>query len=129
MEAKQDEPQPEEELIAQYLDRGSVLLFCPGVMKDALDPARVIGGGPNLMTDGTRCWYGDLPYYVRRYHVRMDPDFVAEMRERAWMPPDLGHDELIHLEDAWFPEIASSVDTVDIENATWLTERPRGWTA
>jgi hypothetical protein len=51
--------------------------------------APTIIGSPDIMIDGVYAWPGDLPFYVRRYHVRLRDDFVAHMRANGWTVPPL----------------------------------------
>lgn len=49
--------------------------------------------------DGTWAWYGDLAYYVEKYHVRLPNEFIEHMKMNNWM--------------------VSPEDTVDIDNLQW----------
>ena len=74
----------DEELIARYLEQGHVLIGCPGVVGDVLsnDPAPV--AAMHILTDGTWVWPGDLPCYVRKYHVALPEAFVEHVRNREF---------------------------------------------
>jgi hypothetical protein len=47
---------------------------------DPLDAAQAHPGGSSLMSDGRWVWRADLAYYVHRYRVALDPEFVRDVR-------------------------------------------------
>ena len=78
--------QPDEDRIVAYLEESPTMLWSPTLVYDVLRPEVDIGT-ETIKTDGVWEWPADLAYYVRRYHVAMEPEFVAHMRARGWSPP------------------------------------------
>ncbi len=74
----------EEERIYQYLKEGIVLISCGGVVEDIINPYNGIVGCPDMLTDGIWLWPGDLAYYVKKYHLKIDKDFIKTMRNNNW---------------------------------------------
>lgn len=74
----------EEERIYQYLKEGIVLIACAGVVEDIINSSNGIAGCPDMLTDGTWLWPGDLAYYVKNYHLELDRDFIKTMRYNNW---------------------------------------------
>jgi hypothetical protein len=74
-----DNPQPDEDLILEYLRRGRGTSASAGIMSDAFDSTKRFAS-PAIMTDGVWEWPSTLIYYVERYHCRLPEDFVAHVR-------------------------------------------------
>lgn len=74
----------DEEKIVNYLKQGIVLVACGGVVNDIIKPDNGIAGCPDMMTDGTWLWPGDLPYYVKKYHITLEPEFIKTMQKNKW---------------------------------------------
>jgi len=81
---------PDEEALASYLESGHVYRTVDQVARDMLvdDPDEAPLGPLRLLTDGTYVWPSDLPYYVRRYHVRLPPAFAIHARSAGFRVPD-----------------------------------------
>lgn len=73
-----------EEKIVSYLKQGIVLVSCGGVVNDIINPDDGIAGCPNMMTDGTWVWPGDLAYYVKKYHIQLEAEFIKTMQKNKW---------------------------------------------
>lgn len=80
----QKEEETEKERICQYLEEGSVLAACGGIVPDIINPQHGVAGCPNIVTDGIWIWPGDLVYYVKEYNLRLDEEFIRTMRENNW---------------------------------------------
>ncbi len=91
LEAKRaDQPAPDEDRLAAYLDAGHLYIASPGFVEDMISDDEIMIGPPHLLTDGIYVWPGDLPYYVRTYHVRLPTAFVAHARANSFaMPADV----------------------------------------
>lgn len=74
----------DEEKIVTYLKEGIVLVACGGVVNDIIEPNNGIAGCPDMLTDGTWLWPGDLSYYVKKYHIVLEPEFIKTMRQNEW---------------------------------------------
>src|SRR5262245_21477278 len=91
-------PQPEQELIAHYLDTGEVLATTGSLVDDQLEPATREVARLEVLTDGIWVWPRDLSYYVMTYNAIVPSDFTEHMRRRGWRPPNLTRDELLAVE-------------------------------
>lgn len=65
-------PYPNQEVIAKYLENGEVSIVAASYEKDAFTgeiiyPAR----SRRIMSDDEFSWDGSLPYYVRKYNLRL----------------------------------------------------------
>ncbi|MGW1617352.1 hypothetical protein ACWCQZ_50315 [Streptomyces sp. NPDC002285] len=85
-EACYDTPAPNEENVAAYLEQGHVRIAATGITYDVFDPD-ILVGAPHQLTDGRFEWPGDLAYYVRKYHLRLQAPFIAHMQANAWQVP------------------------------------------
>ncbi|WP_051267096.1 hypothetical protein [Nakamurella lactea] len=94
-------PADQREVVANYLDRGSVLVATTGTADDVLSPDRRAVADISMHTDGTALWPGDLGYYVRNYGARV-PKALLD-RAMAGPPPPLTDDELAGLADEFLP--------------------------
>ncbi|MBD5394301.1 MAG: hypothetical protein HDR71_08510 [Lachnospiraceae bacterium] len=79
----------DEDKIYQYLEKGIVLMACGGIVKDIINPDNGIAGCPDILTDGIWVWPGDLAYYVKRYHLELDKNFIQTMRDNNWHIKDI----------------------------------------
>ena len=79
----------DEDKIYQYLEKGIVLMACGGIVKDIINPDNGIAGCPDILPDGIWVWPGDLAYYVKRYHLELDKDFIQTMRDNSWHIKDI----------------------------------------
>ncbi len=80
----QKDERPEKEEISQYLEEGGALVACGGVTLDVINPQNGIAGSPDMLTDGIWIWPSDLSYYVKKYNLRLNEEFVQTMRENDW---------------------------------------------
>lgn len=71
---------------ARYLDAGTTFVAAPGIVRDVVDGA-LIGGGPNILTDGVFAWPSDLSHYLRKYRVTLPPVFLEHLLSRGSQPP------------------------------------------
>ena len=70
----------EKETISKYLEKGIVLVACGGTVNDVISGNDIVAGCPDMLTDGTWIWPGDLVYYVEKYGLQLDPEFVLHMK-------------------------------------------------
>lgn len=87
-ELVRERPGQDEAAIVNYLRRGTIFIYSPGVVFDVLDGSGPIGSG-SIRTDGVWAWPDDLPHYVERYHVALPNEFVEHARALGWTPPEL----------------------------------------
>ncbi len=79
-----DEPLSHATEIASYLSQGEVLIACPGIVHDVLDPDKPVIGPPDILTDGEWAWPRDLLYYVSKYNVRIPEELEQWMESNRW---------------------------------------------
>ena len=99
-EAVSDATYPERNLIAKYLNAGSVLTACPMATRDVLQPEKPRMQGLLFLPDGVYQWPNDLPYFVSRYNVKLPDAFVKHMRDQGFVPPRISRERLLALSDA-----------------------------
>ena len=75
------------ELICQYLKNGYVMAACSDLVTDVIFPENGVIGSPDELTDGYWLWPGDLVYYVEKYNLKLDDDFIDYMRAHSWRIP------------------------------------------
>lgn len=98
-EAARSSRHPDEERIVAYLNAGVCLAACGGAQHDVLNPSSKRVTSPDMVTDGTWLWPGELPYYVATYGVELPGEFVAHMRENGWTVPAFNGLEVRELTD------------------------------
>lgn len=81
----QTEPSEYEERIINYLKNGIVVVACGGIVEDVINPNNGFAGCPDLKTDGVWAWSGELEYYVRTYHLKLNDDFIQTMKINDWI--------------------------------------------
>jgi hypothetical protein len=107
-----ESPSADEPKLLRYLQCGVFGCFFPdpGLGHDVLAPGKKVDrelprealdadepdAGPapptavgvsGVFTDGVWLWPGVLAYYVAKYHVRVDPEFIDHARARNWTVP------------------------------------------
>ncbi len=71
-------PYPEQERVARILENGKVTLVRASYEKDALTGEIIKPAHAGcLMSNGSLVWDGSLPYYVRKYNLRL-PSAIEE---------------------------------------------------
>ncbi|MFI0990495.1 hypothetical protein [Streptomyces exfoliatus] len=88
--------------IVAYLRGGATLAATGQLTVDALDPQGGSIGELSLRTDGEWFWYSDLAFYVEKYNVTIESEFVENARARDWVCPEVREDELEALTDLFF---------------------------
>lgn len=91
-------PQVNEDSIVKYLENGIIYCISPGLVYDVLDEKRGIIGSLSTLTDGKWIWPSDLSYYVRKYHVKLNEEFLLYMENNNWTIPNDHDIELEQLE-------------------------------
>lgn len=80
----QEKENDNEEKIINYLKQGIVLVSCGGIVNDIVKPENGIAGCPDMLTDGVWLWPGELSYYVEKYHILLDAEFIKAMQKNKW---------------------------------------------
>ncbi|MFE4972104.1 hypothetical protein ACFRAR_08290 [Kitasatospora sp. NPDC056651] len=91
------EPYSDESELIGYLERGIELLDIMEACQDVISQDQYIEGCSSVLSDGSWIWRLDLPYYLKRYHLRLDPEFVEHVRAGKYEVPVLPQDELVSL--------------------------------
>jgi hypothetical protein len=86
-DAIRTQPDPQEQQIVDYLERGACAAGCGGVMPDPVDPSLPEGLGLDIKSDGVWEWPQYLPYLVRTYHLVLLDEFVEHMKANNWRVP------------------------------------------
>jgi hypothetical protein len=97
----QDEPQPHEREMADYLAKGVPVFGGSGVFRDVISGANRVIGAFQLLTDGEWVWPSDLAYYVRTYHVVIPPELAEHMQRNGWRVPELSGEDLVRISRSW----------------------------
>jgi hypothetical protein len=84
---RQAEAGPDDEALARYLEAGAVLHRVAEPTRDMIDTTAPDLPPPHTLTDGLYMWPADLPYYLRRYHVRLPRAFVLRAKDHGWTVP------------------------------------------
>jgi hypothetical protein len=92
-----DEPYPDESELISYLERGIPLIDIMEAGQDVISRDGYIAGCSSVLSDGAWIWRLDLPYYLRRYHLRLDPEFVEHVQGAQYEVPVLSQGEVISL--------------------------------
>ena len=83
--------------LVAYLNAGHPLVDMMDVENDPLDPARQVLNGSSILTDGEWLWRQDFGYYVRRHNVAVPEEFLATIRRRHYIVPEVPVEELTAL--------------------------------
>lgn len=70
-----------------YLDAGAVLEESLAIVPDVLGAEGEVIGRLQLRTDGHWVWRSDLAFYVKHYHVAVEPRFLEHAGRRHWIYP------------------------------------------
>ena len=92
-----DKGELDEDKIYRYLKAGIIVVACGGIVKGIVDSNNGIAGCPDMLTDGISLWPGDLAYYVKKYHLKLDEDSLQSMRDNEWCIkniPSIDYDNL-----------------------------------
>jgi len=84
-----DAPLPDADRVVAYLRGGHGLIDFMDISDDVFDAERQILGGPSIHTDGDWYWRDDLAYYVQWHNVTPPPGFLALIRERHYIVPEV----------------------------------------
>jgi hypothetical protein len=88
------EPLPDADRVVAYLRAGHGLIDFMDISDDVFDPSRQILGGPSIHTDGDWYWRDDLAFYVQWHDVTPPADFLALIRQRHYIVPDVPDERL-----------------------------------
>ncbi|WP_240529702.1 hypothetical protein [Streptomyces mangrovisoli] len=80
--------------LVRYLRAGTTVFATPSAVPDVLSGTGEFIEGLHLLTDGHWLWYSDLPHYVGRYHVEIDPAFIEHARSNDWTAPQVSDEHL-----------------------------------
>ena len=101
-DAISDVPQPEEELLASYLDQGHPLVDFTETTRDVIDGTGVIIGGSSLRSDNTWVWRIDLSHYVRKAHLVLPAEFTSHVQAHGFTVPAPDREQLIMRAQEYF---------------------------
>ncbi|MFG2312359.1 hypothetical protein ACGFS9_27375 [Streptomyces sp. NPDC048566] len=85
----------DEEKIVAYLRAGAGVWSEMSAGPDVLDfEAPELSGIGSLFTDGRWLWRQDLAYYLAKYHLSLDPDFIQHVRNSDYRVPAVPEERL-----------------------------------
>ena len=70
--------------ICRYLEQGVTFIVSPGMVEDVICPGNGTIGSSNACTDGIWLWPETLPYYVRKYALKLPDAFIETMETNNW---------------------------------------------
>ena len=73
--------------VAGYLNGGVAVLRAPALMDDHLDETRRACVPMVYLTDGEWVWSGEHRYYLQRYGILPEADFLRQMESHDYRPP------------------------------------------
>jgi hypothetical protein len=94
-EVRLNDAQPDEDLLAAYLDQGHLLVDFTETTRDVIGGKERIIGGSSLRSDNTWIWRIDLSFYVRKYHLKLPDEFVEHARSQGFTVPEKNPEMLI----------------------------------
>ncbi len=97
-------PLTDADAVMAYLDAGHVLIDIMDIEDDPFNPAQQILNGSTMITDGEWLWRQDFTYYIRYHDVAVPPEFLAAIRARNYVVPEVPEERLIEIADEaeWF---------------------------
>ena len=87
LDAFRNVPADNEEQVVAYLEAGVALIDIMEACHDVITGDRYIVGCSSVFTDGLWIWRKDLPYYVRRYHLELDAEFLNQAAGNGYLVP------------------------------------------
>lgn len=78
-------------LVLQYLEREVVIAEADTLGMDTFAPDGPADVPERYHTDGTWIWPASVPYYLRKYGIPPEPDFVEHIRANRFQPPYVEH--------------------------------------
>lgn len=70
--------------VLNYLNNGICLVACGGTFPDIIDDKKDVKLNHDFLTDGEYVWYRDISYYVDKYNVYIDENFLRKIDERNY---------------------------------------------
>lgn len=75
------EPYPEKRSLLEYLTQSRESICVPTLLRDVLDGGSAICA-LNVFHDDAFSWRSDLAYYIDKYNLRPDEDFIAHVMKK-----------------------------------------------
>lgn len=73
--------------IVEYLRNGELMIASPGLAIDVLSDSQPIIGELCILTDGKWAWPSDLAYFVEKYSIELNNEFIDWMKYNQWKVP------------------------------------------
>lgn len=80
--------------ILGFLAGGGLVMRAPALREDRLDPSRRAVVPLGYLSDGEWIWPLELSYYLERYDILPDADFIAHMRARDFIAAEPSNEVL-----------------------------------
>ena len=92
-EARRSSGDDDEAQVISYLRDGNLMVATTGPGLDPLAEGLEYTDPPHILTDGVWMWPGDLAFYVEKYHVSLEQEFLDHIRKNCYrVPVVLEHD-------------------------------------
>lgn len=104
-DAVREHPGQHDHEVAAYLDSGVPLIDIMEATTDVIGGDASIGGGSSILTDGTWVWRQDLSFYVRKYHVELEGEFLEHAMRLNFAVPEPNRSSLLALADIVMREV------------------------
>ncbi len=76
-----------EDKIVNYLESGILHSGNFGLVLDVFGQNKIIGLGPDFLTDGIWVWPNDLSYYIKNHYIEIPKEFLAHIISNNWTVP------------------------------------------
>lgn len=80
--------------VLAYLNAGPVILFASALSEDAYFPQNPPAVPMKFSTDGTWIWPGAVAYYLEKYGMPPEREFLDHIRGRDYQPPEVSDEAL-----------------------------------
>lgn len=67
----------EKDKLVRYLKNAECIAAMPAIFRDAFT-GEIITGDTVILSDGEYEWFSDIPYYVEKYDMKLDEEFVKK---------------------------------------------------
>ncbi|WP_211474694.1 hypothetical protein [Collimonas humicola] len=65
--------------VLEYLKSGVGVFDVMGAERDPLNHSVILSGAASLISDGYWIWRLDLPYYVEKYQIQLNEEFLRQV--------------------------------------------------
>jgi hypothetical protein len=84
IEFLQNDPVIDEDKVTKYLNAGKTIISMMQWLSDVIDKQTSIGPC-GYKTDGIWIWRSDLSYYVSKYHLKLNDEFLQYIKAKNYL--------------------------------------------